>query len=85
MSSITVHIEPYPINKQISYLQLYIDEFRLGATDCSVSVYEYTAEGQLLNVVRVYIEPELYKDWGKDDFYLVEIVIDKLGYVRKAI
>jgi hypothetical protein len=46
-------------------------------------VYEYDENDKLLNVHRVYIEPELYADWGTVDQYIIDIVLDKLGYERK--
>jgi hypothetical protein len=78
-----IDIVPYPLDRQIDHLKVFVDNFRLGATDCFCTVYEYDVNGILLNVHSVYIEPELYSEWGTNDTYLIDIVLDKLGYVQR--
>lgn len=83
MSSEKIEIVPYPVDRSIAYLKLFVDNFQLNAIDCWVSVYEYDASDHLLNVQRCFIEPAEYQDWGTVDDYLVDLVLDKLGYERK--
>jgi hypothetical protein len=82
-SSESIVIEPYPVNTSIHHIKIFIDNFQLNQLDCWCSVYEYDENDKLLNVHRVYIEPELYADWGTVDQYIIDIVLDKLGYERK--
>ena len=79
----SIFILPYPISTAVDHIKIFVDNFQLNAIDCFCSVYEYDENDKLLNVHRVYIEPELYAEWGIDDNYLVELVLDKLGYIRK--
>jgi hypothetical protein len=79
----SIEIEPYQINTSIHHIKIFIDNFQLNQLDCWCSVYEYDETDRLLNVHRVYIEPELYQDWGVLDSYIIDIVLDKLGYERK--
>jgi hypothetical protein len=78
-----IPIMPYPISTAVDHIKIYVDNFQLNAIDCWCSVYEYDVSDKLLNVHRVYIEPELYAEWGTVDQYIVDIVLDKLGYERK--
>lgn len=84
MMSDKIEIVPYPINQNIDHIKVFVDNFQLNAIDCWCSVYEYDASEKLVNVHRVYIPPEEYRDWGKEDAYLVELVLDKLGYERRG-
>lgn len=79
----TIPIVPYAINIEIDHIRIFVDNFKLNEVDCWCSVYEYDASDKLLNVHRVYIEPEVYEHWGVNDKYLEDVVIDKLGYERK--
>lgn len=78
-----IPIVPYLLDRSIEYIKVFIDNFQLNSVDCTCSVYEYDKNDMLLNVHRVYIEPELYVEWGTNDTYIVDIVLDKLGYERK--
>jgi hypothetical protein len=84
MSSEQINIEPVPVDNQITSIKLFIDNFTLNASDCWISVYKYDKNEKLVDVVRVYIEPELYVDWGVSDKYIEDIVLSKLDYTRKV-
>jgi len=79
----TIEIQPYPINKEISYLKIFLDNFQLNAKEGVCSVYEYTSTDCLINVSRVPIPHEIYSEWGTNDDYIVEFVLDQLGFERK--
>lgn len=78
-----VDIEPYPINPEIKYILLHVDNFQLGADDGWVSVIEYDKNDKFLNMTRVYLPHEVYSEWACDDDYIVEYCMDYLGFKRK--
>ena len=77
-----IPITPYPINRNINYLKIFIDDFQLNAMDGSASVYEYDSNDLLLNVHRVHIPPDTWKAWSSDDNFIVDYILDILGYER---
>ena len=78
-----IPIVSYAVEQHIDYIQVSIDNFTLGAVDCHCTVWEYDAQKNLLNYRKVYIAPEEYAEWGTRDEYIVELVLDKLGYERR--
>lgn len=78
-----IEIEPYLIDSSINYVKMFIDDFRLNAIDCWVSCYQYDKNDKMIQMSRVYIPPEIYKDWATDDDYLIEYCMEQLGFIRK--
>lgn len=78
-----IMIEPYPINPKIQYIRMGIDDFQLGAEDAWVVVKEYDKDDFFLNLTRVYIPPEIYEEWGTDDWYIIDYVMDYIGFIKK--
>jgi len=79
----SIPIIPYPINRDIAYVKVHLDNFQLLATEGSASVYEYTAGDQLINVSRVPIPAEIWSGWATDDEYIIEYVLETLGFERR--
>ena len=78
-----IPIQPYPINRSIDHVKVFIDNFELLATSGSATVYEYDASGSLLNVSRVPIPAETWSEWASDDMFIVDYVLDILGFERR--
>lgn len=78
-----IRIDPYPVNPNIQYIRMGIDDFKLGASDCWVIVKEYDKDDFFLNLTRVYIPPEVYAEWSRDDDYIMDYVMDHIGFRRK--
>lgn len=60
-------------------IRMYINNFTLNATDCSITVEKYDASLRIVDVVQVYITPEEYLLWGHDDNYIINLVLSKIG------
>jgi len=78
-----IPIQPYPINRSIDHVKVYIDNFELLATSGSATVYEYSLSDTLLNVSRVPIPPEVWCEWSTDDMFIIDYVLDILGFERR--
>ena len=83
MMSDAIPIQPYIINRSIDYVKVYIDNFELLATTGSATIYEYDASDTLLNVSRVPIPPEIWTEWATDDYFIIDYVLDTLGFERR--
>lgn len=76
-------IQPYPIDRQIDHVIIFIDDFKLNDTQGSASVYEYDVNDTLLNVSRVPIPTEIWTEWSRDDNYIIDYILDVMGYDRR--
>lgn len=74
-------IDVYPENGTDA-VRLKIEDFELNAEDCHVCVYKYNNK-QMWGFTKVYVPPDIYQEWGRDDNYIVDYVLDALGFVRK--
>lgn len=83
MMSESIPIQPYPINRSIDNVKVYIDNFQLMATSGSATVYEYDASGTLLNVSRVPIPSDIWQEWATDDLFIIDYCLDILGFERR--
>lgn len=80
-----VRIEPYCINPRIFYVTVHIDQFQLGSMDCWLIVREYDKNDNFIQSNRVYVPPEIYTEWTRDDDYIVDFALDQLGFERARI
>ena len=83
MMSEAIPIQPYPINRSIDHVKVFVDNFQLLATSGSATVYEYDVSENLLNVSRVPIPADIWTEWATDDYYIVDFVLDQLGFERR--
>lgn len=83
MMSQAIPIAPYPINRSIDHVKVFIDNFELLATSGSATIYEYDASDTLLNVSRVPIPADVWLEWGTDDLFIIDYVVDILGFERR--
>lgn len=60
-------------------IRMYINNFTLKASDCTVTVEKYDESTRIIDVVQVYISPEEYRGWSYEDQYIIELVLAKLG------
>lgn len=78
-----IKIQPYPINRSIDHVKVFIDNFQLLATSGSATVYEYDVSDTLLNVSRVPIPADIWTEWATDDMFIIDFVLDQLDFERK--
>ena len=83
MMSEAIPIQPYPVNRSIDHVKVFIDNFQLLAISGSATVYEYDVSGNLLNVSRVPIPSEVWGSWSSDDMFIVDYCLDILGFERR--
>lgn len=78
-----IDIIPYPVDTSISYVRVNFDNFQLNAIDGWVSVYEYDKDDRFINMNRVYLPSEVYSEWARDDFFVIDYALDQLGFERR--
>lgn len=78
-----IEIEPYPIDSTIHHIKIYVENFHLNRRDCWCLVHQYDKDDVMITATRVYVPPEIYMDWGTNDSYLEDWVMDYLGMIRK--
>ena len=85
MNGQPVEIVPYPLDTNISFISVSVENFQLNAVDCWLQVYEYDANNKFLNVNRVYVPSEIYQDWGTNDQFIIDFALAALGFERKEV
>jgi len=78
-----IDIIPYILDTTISYVRVYIDNFELNALDAWVKVCEFDKNDKFVNVNRVYLPPEVYSEWSRDDMFVIDYALDQLGFERR--
>jgi hypothetical protein len=80
-----IPVSPVEMTRTCRKVRMTINNFQLNATDCTVSVIKYDENEQFLENVGVYISPEEYSEWGRDDTYIINLVLEKIGLVREQV
>lgn len=62
----------------VSYVRLSVENFQLNAHSAWVAVWMYNDQSMLVSVERVYVPPQVYGDWSKDDDYIIDYVLKEL-------
>lgn len=78
-----IDIMPYNIDPSIHSIRIFIDNFQLGSPDCWCCVYQYDINDKLIMMTRVYVPPDVYSEWGTNDDFIEDWVMDYLGMMRK--
>lgn len=76
-----VQISPTTIAQTASNLEITMPEFKLASVDGNARVLFLTSEGAGIKVQFVYIPPEVYSQWGEDDNYIVNYVLEQLNLI----
>jgi hypothetical protein len=77
-----VHIEPCAVSRVGTEVDIQMPQFELGAVSGYASVYVRTEDGIVVKTDRVLIPPEVYTEWGQDDRFIVDYVMEQLGLVE---
>ena len=50
-----------------------------------VRVLQKTSDGKIYKVEHIKIEGDDYKNWGSDDTYILNFILNKLGYEKSTV
>ena len=73
-----IAVVPKAITKTIHHVAIAIDNFTLNATEGGASVYEYSEDNRVIDVVRVSIPTDIWTTWGQDDNFIIDYVLTEL-------
>lgn len=77
-----INIEPYTVSQVGVSVDIQMPQFELGATSGYAYVYISAENGAIVKTDRVLIPPEVYAEWGQDDRFIVDYVMEQLGLVE---
>lgn len=78
-----IKVQPYIVDPRIVSIKIYVEDFYLNRHECWCLVYQYDKEKILIATTRVHVPPEIYLEWGTNDSYIEDWVIDQMGMERK--
>lgn len=82
MSS-TIQVKPKDLFFEISKLELSFENFTLHAVDGYVNVTYFTNAGFIVHIERVYIPPNIYSQWGTDDTFITDYVLQQIHFEKQ--
>lgn len=74
------NIAPITITHTATKIEILMNEFKLGATTGSCTVY-LMDEFRVVDAKRVDIPEEVYATWGTDDSFIVDYVLQVLNLI----
>ena len=77
-----LNIEPYTVSHVGSKVEISMPEFQLGLTESVAYAHIMTEQGMIVKVERVPIPPEVYAEWGQDDRFIVDYVLEQLNIIE---
>ena len=77
-----VNIVPVTVSQVGTKVFVQIPQFELGATEGEAQAHVSTETGFFIRSERVPIPPEVYAEWGQDDRFIVDYVMEQLGLVE---
>lgn len=75
-----VNITPFSVAYSANKVEIRMDDFKLGATTGMCTVYFFD-DYRVIKVERVEIPEEVYTQWGQDDWFVVNYVLDQLNLI----
>lgn len=78
-----ISIEPFPAMFMATQVEVTMPLFSLNATDGTVLVDLYTTEQRVIERKTVYVPPDIYSQWGSDDNFIIDYVLNEIGIVRQ--
>lgn len=73
-----IDVDPISQTRKITKIQLSVPQFLFNATEMDVYVTMYTEDMQFVNSQLVHIPPDIYKNWGTDDNYIINYVLQQI-------
>lgn len=74
-----ITINPVNVTHTCNRIQISMDDFTLNATTGMCRVYFYNTAGVVVKVERIQIPEEVYVNWGVDDQFIVDYVLETLN------
>ena len=83
MASNSVEIKDYDLveTKTVSKVAIQVIQLVLN-TSCKINYQLYSSDGKLIKCGLLDISGEEYSSWGADDNFLIDLVINKLGFAK---
>lgn len=69
------------VNLKICYFRVFVNDVKLGVS-CNIFVSMFDTDMNFLKQENVLLEGEDYKNWGSDDNYIINYVIEKYQFVK---
>lgn len=73
-----IEIEPYAVTNVGTRVDIQMPSFELGATFGYAYAHISTDDGMIVKTERVLIPAEVYGEWGQDDKFIVDYVMQQL-------
>lgn len=81
-----VNIEPITFSETSDHIQITLDDFQLNATTGKCRVYFYDINtSRVLKVEHVTIPESVYANWGTDDQFIVDYVVQALNVTPSTV
>lgn len=77
-----LNIEPYPVSHIGTKVEISIPQFELGATEGYAYAHIMTELGMIVKSERVLIPSEVWQEWGQDDRFIVDYVLEQLNIIE---
>jgi hypothetical protein len=84
MSSI-VNIVPTTLSFEVSQIEITFEQFQLNAVSGFVYVRYCNNLGQIFKIEKVYIPSDVYQEWGQDDDFIINYVLEQLVLERQPL
>lgn len=83
MSTSEIDVKPQNVQFEIVKIGISLDNFVLYAVDARATVRYLTANGITVKVESIYIPPEIYSQWGTDDTFIVDYVLQQIHFEKQ--
>ena len=81
-----VDITPVPLpNPVVTSVRMSMINYVLHATEFDVMAYSQDSSGRAVGSQMVHIPPEICSQWGTDDDFIVDYVLQQLGFSRQLV
>jgi hypothetical protein len=76
-----VQITPTSVTNTSTSVEVTMPDFKLGSTEGNARVIFMTSEGAFIDLKHIPIPPEVYVQWGTDDNFIVNYVLQQLNLI----
>lgn len=76
-----VDIEPFAISNIGLKADIRMPDFQLGSTNGHAVCYILNENDVVLKLERVFIPDEIYAQWGQDDMFVVNYVLQQMNLI----
>lgn len=76
-----VNIQPTPITPVGVKVNIRMPDFELGATSGIAIAVIFNSEDNVVKSEKVLIPPEVYSQWGQDDNFITNYVLEQMNLI----